>query len=116
MAYEALHQWHSLHTKGAMGSSLVHIPFHSSYREHSYQEPGRGSDMSCSYRESLLAKVGEKPSTFGTIERDPWNGQVSRVMEELWSLPLQLHRAVTRAFPAKGGATGTTADITSYKK
>ena len=43
-----LFQWHSIHAKGAMGDSLVHILI---YREHSCLQPNQGRDhqkcMSC---------------------------------------------------------------------
>lgn len=42
--------------QGPVRVPLIHIPIHRGYREHPYQQPGRGGNhqkhMSCSYRES----------------------------------------------------------------
>ena len=64
---EGAHQWHLAHAKEAMGGPLVHIPIHSSYREHFSQQPGGGKDyQKCNYRESLVATVRKQP-TLGAI-------------------------------------------------
>ena len=70
---------------------------------------------SCSYRESLLATVREKPPSTGALERDPQR-QARRVMAKWLHIPLQLQRVVPTAFLEKGEVARATSDIVSYRK
>lgn len=70
---------------------------------------------SCSYRESLLATVREKPPSIGALERDPQR-QARRVMAKWLHIPLQLQRVVPTAFLEKGEVARATSDIVSYRK
>ena len=58
-------RWHSFHTKAKVGGPLIQILTLSGYREHPYQQPGRGKDRqkytSCGHIENFLATVREKP-------------------------------------------------------
>ena len=71
-------QWHTFHTKGAMGGPLVHILIQSGYREHSYQQPVWGRDrqkyMSYLQRETL-AKVRENLGLYREIPRMAKQGE-----------------------------------------
>lgn len=90
-----------------MGGPLTHILIHRGYREHSYQQPGRGRDCwkytSYSYRESLW-QVEKIPHTWGFIEKSlEWPRKRS---DGRMVAPALTATESSRALPEKGVVAG----------